>query len=362
MRNRTYVPFDVFSMQVDVPVSSMVRDADLGWTCGQCPLDREGKVLSPGDLVAQTGHVCDMIEGVLQRAGFGPQSVGKLNVYFVEGRLGASEAAFKLIRRRFAHAPVVVSIPVPHFYYDGMMIEVDVFAASRVVSRRPQTHPDVDLQITDGGEVVWASVRADLGMEQEPAMVFGEISSALHQHGLSHTMLLSDHWFITSGEQPGEVLNDALGACPLISNPQALVQMAPRGNAEVSGELAFCRSAVQLDERTEDDSNVVVYVRTGAALLWASGVCGDAGCGLVEQTRQIMSGIDRALTANGLTFNSVTKLTAHYAGGASSEDLHGNMQVRHSFYSKPGPASTGLPVSGFHGRGCLISIDAVAVR
>ena len=53
MSRRLYVPFDVFAMQEDVSVSTLVRDGNLGWTCGQCPLDREGNVVAPNDLVSQ---------------------------------------------------------------------------------------------------------------------------------------------------------------------------------------------------------------------------------------------------------------------------------------------------------------------
>ena len=43
MGKRSYVPFDVFAMRVDVPVSTAVRHGHLGWTCGQCPLTDRGR-------------------------------------------------------------------------------------------------------------------------------------------------------------------------------------------------------------------------------------------------------------------------------------------------------------------------------
>lgn len=69
MRERSCVPFDVFAIRVEVPVSTAVRDGGLGWTCGQCPLTEQGAVYAPGDLRAQAEFVCDMIDTVMTRAG-----------------------------------------------------------------------------------------------------------------------------------------------------------------------------------------------------------------------------------------------------------------------------------------------------
>ena len=73
-----------------------------------------------------------------------------------------------------------------------------------------------------------------------------------------------------------------------------------------------------------------------------------------------MAGLDQSLIAEGLSFADVVKLTTHYVGGASAEELHGNMKVRHSYYAIPGPASTGLPVDAFLNPDCRITIDIIA--
>jgi len=83
--------------------------------------------------------------------------------------------------------------------------------------------------------------------------------------------------------------------------------------------------------------------------------------GLVGQTSVIMQAIDVALRAAGASFADVVKLTAHYTGTASEEDLHGNMKVRHGYYARPGPASTGLPVWGLGNERCRIAVDIIAV-
>jgi len=58
----------------------------------------------------------------------------------------------------------------------------------------------------------------------------------------------------------------------------------------------------------------------------------------------------------------VAKSTTHYVGGSTAEELHDNMSVRNRRYTKPGPASTGLPVFGFADPASKIVVDITLVR
>ena len=48
-------------------------------------------------------------------------------------------------------------------------------------------------------------------------------------------------------------------------------------------------------------------------------------------------------------------------GGESEEDLYANMRIRNGYYSRPGPASTGLAVHGFADPECRITVELLAV-
>ena len=78
--------------------------------------------------------------------------------------------------------------------------------------------------------------------------------------------------------------------------------------------------------------------------------------GLVDQTRTIMTNIANVLDEWGLTFKDVCKATTTYVGDSSAEALHDNMVVRNSYFSKPGPASTGLRINHFSNSQGKISV------
>lgn len=337
MNKRLHVPFDVFAMRTEVPVSTMVRDGDHGWTCGQCPLGKDGSVLSPDDLPAQAGHVCDMIEGVLPRADFTADDIAQLIVYH-SGSGRSRDAALKTFADRFPGTPVL-PVQVPHFYYDGMQIEVDVLAASKI-SRRAFRQNGAELGVAETGSIVWVAVsRPDTT----------SVEKALHSAGLNPDRLLTDMWFWSGGSGAPQGV--------FVSLPGSVAHM-PEASDGVCASLAFAPSPVEMETVDTDRSRIAA--RQSGRFVSLCGISPNAQADLVVQTRDIMTGLADVLAGRGASFSDVTKLTAHYVGGATEEELHGNMTVRHSFYGKPGPASTGLPVSGFANPQCRIAIHAFA--
>ncbi len=371
MAGRTVVPFDTWSMQVDVPVSQLVRHGDLAWSCGQCPLDAQGQVLFSGDLVAQTASVCDYIDQITQRGGMDRSAIAKLVVYHVADRPGAADAMVAVLRQRFGAVPLLVPVAVPHFYYDGMMIEVDVFFGPDI--RRLATAGDaeagVNVEAVEGGGLVWAQCHVP-GSGSGPlsgARSTRALQSLLGGYGLSASNLLSDHWFLSADDEPDEAPGQQLSGLEdsgLITDCNAaVITSAARSSAGVlAGDLTFVAGMqCTLDVISSGTASVAAYCRRSGTFLWVSASCGDPSLGLVGQTAAMMRDIEAALVGQGMAFSNVAKLTAHYVGGATPEELHGNMTVRHGYYASPGPASTGLPVARLHGTGARISIDVMAL-
>jgi enamine deaminase RidA (YjgF/YER057c/UK114 family) len=361
MGKRSYVPFDVFAMRVDVPVSTAVRQGHLGWTCGQCPLTDQGIVHAPGNLLAQTDFVCDMIANVMARADFTPSSVGRLHVYFAAQSEREAADALALIAARFDHGPLIVPVPVPHFYYAGMMIEVDVFAAADLQVRAPFEAGGVRLDLVDGGNQVWAHASVSSVDGAVPVDPVSLIDDALARHGLHRDHLLGDLWMYAGDDDGARAMITGAQQRDLMTNPDALVRLAGPALPVVRAALSYGKKAVSVLTETVVIGGVRLTMKKSDGMLWSIGTCADMTLGLVGQTSVIMQAMDAALHAAGASFADVVKLTAHYTGSASEEDLHGNMKVRHGYYARPGPASTGLPVWGLGNDKCRIAVDIVAV-
>ena len=108
---RQYVPFSSqWKMRIDHPYSLVVRDGAVAWSCGQCPLDAEGRVLAPGDLVAQTRCVARFVQNALDSVEFASKSVSKIVVYYVD--LGARETQQMNSILRSALGDGVLTIPL----------------------------------------------------------------------------------------------------------------------------------------------------------------------------------------------------------------------------------------------------------
>ena len=360
MGERSYVPFDVFAMRVDVPVSTAVRDGELGWTCGQCPLTDAGAVYAPGDLLAQTEFVCDMIETVMARAGFTPSSIGRLHVYFAAGTGREASEMLALIAAHFNHGPLIVPIPVPHFYYDGMLIEVDVFATDNLKVKAPFAAGGVRLEMVHAGDQVWAHASVSLA-DGGAAGAVDRIAGALARHGLGREQLLGDLWLVSGADNDVRQILHGAQYHQLMTNPGALVRLANPALPVAAAALSFGKEPVAVLTNVNTDDGMRLTLRKSGRTVWGSGTCADSGFDLVGQTSIIMQELDTGLRAAGKSFADVVKLTAHYTGGATEEELHGNMKVRHGFYTNPGPASTGLPVAGLGSEKCRIAIDVVAV-
>jgi enamine deaminase RidA (YjgF/YER057c/UK114 family) len=114
-------------MRIDHPYSLWVRDGQLCWSCGQCPLDSDGQVIAPGDFMAQTRYVALSIEQSLRSLQLGIVHVAKFVIYYVPAT-SSGQALAELVAR-FSERFLIIPITVPHFYYEGMLIEIDVFGS-----------------------------------------------------------------------------------------------------------------------------------------------------------------------------------------------------------------------------------------
>ena len=312
MQDITHLPMGLmWQMPIPVACSLAVAAKGLAVSCGQCPLDTKGQVLHPGDAGAQAGLVAGMVQGVLSHL------PGHYPAILVVYHDAADESeVLAPLRGAFPDA-VLLPVRLPHFYYPGMRIEVDLYA----LSAPPVIQQTLVLSRISGGPLELVALRA-----ADMAGAGGLLA------GLDPSRLLSAQWF-AADPAPHDWHPDPGGRVVL-----------PR-DAGVAAVLTLAPDPVQVS-RTLGGA----IKRTSGCFVWISAQ--GYGADLAAAAHQAMD----ALALDRQQNLTILKATTHYVGGAGPEDLHGNLAVRHARFPMPGPASTGVPVAGLAGGSLAIDM------
>jgi len=116
--------------QVPYAYASVVEGpGQLVFTAGACPLDEQGEVVAPGDVVAQAQRVVTNLREALAAAGCGLTDVAKTTVYVASSERPALVAAWKVVSAAFAdHGVPSTLIGVAVLGYPGQLVEVEAVA------------------------------------------------------------------------------------------------------------------------------------------------------------------------------------------------------------------------------------------
>ncbi len=82
---------------------------------------------------------------------------------------------------------------------------------------------------------------------------------------------------------------------------------------------------------------------------------------VIEQTRLMMKNLELALQIADCKPSDVLKLNVFYQGDGSAEDWEKPAAMRAEFFPEPGPAATGISVTGFAREGLMTKIAVTAV-
>ncbi|KPI41600.1 uncharacterized protein AB675_9380 [Cyphellophora attinorum] len=338
-----YVPFEsVWKMRIDHPYSLFVRDGSHFWSCGQCPLNEAGDVLHPNDLFAQARALTGIIDQLLGKIGANRSAVAQLVVYYIKTADGDGHRLTHLLSGFFDTHVLVVPVSIPHFYYDGMMIEVDVKGAVGEKASRLTTDESTrsSLQIVDIGDLSYGVLLVPSEAELDSA-----VQRLLARSDMADR-IISEQWFVASDAAAKELRSIRGDRLPTSCEVVGI----QRDGFAVIGQFTFARDPVSVtssSHREHGVEDVAVSLSRSGDFFEVMAACTSGQHGLVEETRRIMRAIDWTLRDHNLSFKDVRKSTTHYIAGSSAEDLHDNMSVRNAYYTKPGPGSTGLPVLSF---------------
>ncbi len=320
---RSHVGFEeLWSMRIPVPYSLLLRSGDLGWSCGQCPLDCDGTVIAPGDVLAQAVIVADLARTVLARGGFAAKGLVMAVVYTTAADPGPVVAQ---LRAALGAQALFVPVVVPAFYYPGMEIELDLFVTA--TGPRSPEHSK--------GPGWSAQTVTSHGLRFVAATLHPGTDVAALRQSLTLDHPLIEHWCLPAA--PGLTTHGIIG-------PVGCLWAVTTTGAD-----------------TQTLTTPTITLRHSPD--WLSVTCiAPAISGLVPQTEAIMQAIATTLLDHGATFADVVKSTTHYVGNPTPADLHANMAVRNRRYTSPGPASTGIRVQALAAPGALTAISLLLER
>lgn len=298
----------MWHMPIPVACSLAVAVGGLAATCGQCPLDQQGTVMHPGDAPAQARLVAGMVQGVLDHL---PGFSAALLVVYHDAQTEADVLA--PLAAAFPEA-VLLPVPLPHFYYPGMRIEVDLYAVKGEITVQESRASGAVVRRVLGGPLDLVAVEAP-----------DAVAATAVLGALDADRCLSAQWFAADPAPE-----------PWHPDPAARVVLGPgRG---MRGVLTLAPGSV-----VQDRSPGGALRRRSGDWVWLSAIGQKPD--LAEAAHQAMD----ALALAEMPGLSIIKATTHYVGGPTPEDLHGNLAVRHARFPMPGPGSTGVPVAGLAG-------------
>ncbi len=304
----------MWNMPIPVACSLAVAATGLAVTCGQCPLDGDGQVLAPGDAAAQAGVVAAMGQGVLAHLP-DPHHPALLVVYH---DCTDPQDVLTPLAKAFPQT-TLAPVRLPHFYYPGMRIEVDLYAITTPPRTTVETRGPARLTRIDGGPLALLHLTAPDMPSALPLLTC-----------IDPALVLSAQWF-AADPPPSHIPDPAARVIP------------PDGS--VSAILTLAATPV-----TATTTQGGAILRRAGRFAWtsATGTAPD----LAQSAHQAMDALD----LSGLT---ILKATTHYVGGPRPQDLHANLAVRHARFPMPGPASTGVPVAGL--ATATLAIDMLAI-
>lgn len=384
-----------------------VKAGDLVFVGGQMSLDEDGRVIGD-DLATQAKNAFDALKRVLTAAGADMSDVVKHNVYFDCEDDDAAIAAFvaEIDRVRFAEfsnpGPTVTDIRTG-LDREGAMVQVEAVAALGLQRQRlmPADHWGWQgtVPFSHGwrvGDVIFVGGQRSLHRAGElrdacdigaqARNVFGSMERVFEEAGGNIASLLRQNtYYRFAGDEPDvSVYRDEITRASMahMANPATCstgVRIDGFGNAgellQVEGigvvghEKHRLMPAGHWDWPVRDDMFTQGW-RAGDLVFVGGQVSADAegcavGADIATQARNTYRFVHKMLDEAGVDESDVVKVNSYILADGSRENFSAAAAslagVHAEFYPEPGPAYTGVRVSGFAFAGLLVEVEVIAV-
>ena len=384
-----------------------IRVGDLVVVGGQMSLDENGRVIGD-DLATQAKNAFESLKRVLAAAGADMSDVVKHNVYFDCEDDEATIAAFvaEIDRVRLAEfsdpGPTVTDIRTG-LDRKGALIQVDAVAALGSQRQRlmPADHWGWQRQepFSHGwrvGDVIFTGGQRSLNRSgglrdafdigAQARNVFSSMERVFEEAGGNTASLLRQNTYyrFTGDEHDVSEYRDEITRASMehVANPATCgtgVRIDGFGNA---GELVQVEGMGMIDREKHrlmpvghwdwpvHDDMFTQGWRVGDLVFVGGQVSADAegyavGSDIATQTRNTYGFIHKVLEEAGVDESDVVKVNSYILAdgsqGISSAAAASLADIHAEFYPEPGPAYTGIRVSGFAFADLLVEVEVIAV-
>lgn len=357
-------------------ISRAVRAGSWLFSNGQMDLGEGGKVLNPGDLIAQTVTCMRSVYEVMAKADCRLSELAQLQIFYLAGSVDSEAAYREWILQEFPECRdvLIVMTPVPSFATVGSEVEIDAIG---VKGRRDSVTDAAGMvRGVRRGDWVFANDRAAAGA----GPLCAGLADTLARLGCSLSDICRLYAYYPADMNTAErmaiereltlIFRDA----PPAYHATLLPADARRDFAVELEVIAHAASEVpkvrlgRIAPGTPGLDWPFVEVLRCGGLLFASGQFPLDADNMIlhrghiaDQARVVMARLENALAQAGASMAHLTKIKTYYEGAWDKENWFDNLRARMERLSDPGPASSGIEGLPPVLEGALLSVDGIAV-
>ncbi len=383
-----------------------VRTGQMVWVGGQVDLTSDGVVRNGGDLAAQTENAMRNFAIVLEDLGAELRDLVKLLCFYVNDGSVDEDAFLAMVAVCLPEGsrPAVTAVPVPCLAYPGLAVEIEgVAMRGEDGSPLARQHapadglsplPDPFVQAVRCGKMIFVSAQAPVDgdgavlhggdMVAQSNDVMAQVGRALAHFGADFGDVVKQNRWYAGTDALDDFEPAALACAAHYAEPGPAATGIPlprhardgvRIKIDAVAMLAEDGSRLERRHAWPDslwDWHVHLPYKHGlecAGMIFLGGQVSLNKKGeavnpgdLDAQTHQAMQHIGTILRTLGADYDDVCKVMTVYEGGDAYDDLHGNLAIRSSYYSDPGPATTGVPLPVLAYPNMQIEIDIYAMK
>lgn len=404
MKKRYAWPQGHWDWPVHVSHKHGVRCGQIIWIGGQVDITESGEVLNSGNLKLQTVNALASFERVLKELDCGFPDLVKLLCFYVDDGTVGEQAFLEMVAAALPEdaRPAITVVPVPYLSYPGMVVEIEGYAMRGTDDAAlPRTYVSGDgLSPLPGhfanavrcGKMIFVSGQTAVDGDGlvSPGDIVAQTKQAMKQIGLAlerfgasfDDVVKHNRWYVGKDTledfEPG-----ALAAANFYSEPGPAATGIPLPSFPRKGQMIKIEVVAMLNEDGRRlprrhawpdslwDWTIKLPYQHGVKchdMIFLGGQVSIDKQGravnpdnMKAQTHQAMTHIGTILRDLGADYSDVCKITTMYEGQCGYDELHENLLIRSSYFTEPGPATTGVSLPLLSYPGMIIEIDAFAM-